>query len=731
MARKVVDKTSFLGGEAGYLLGGRSDLAQFQLGADKLQNLVAIKGGAVTRRPGSRYVKTTQGNRPARILDWVISYDNAADIFAVEVALATATTLTVRIIRRSDFSVYTPTGAPTISTTSDINLNEIQFAQSANTFYMCHKSFPPQVITRTAATTFFIDPYIEATSRSRDIYEGLPYMATNISATTLSIDIATVGAGRVVTASTAIFPDASVVGAYYRMRATAANGWFQITGWTSTTQVTVLVIAAIDAAATATTDWSEGAWSAYRGWPRAVTFYNQRIAFGGTTTQPDTFWLSQVGDYSQMSTFNATSPFNESSGISDSLSFTLSSNRLNEINWMVGGKKLTIGTGSSEWVGTVTNDGTNLFVNFDEETSHGSAYTQPRKVAYSIPFVQRSKKTVRELNFNFDSDSYVATDLNLFASHVSTSYGRFAASTGIGIVQVAYQESPFGVYWVIDSVGRLYGLTRDIQQQIAAWHSHVIGGRLTDAVYSGGSGADYPAFVTSISVLPDANGELDQLWMVVRRSINGVDSYYVEYMDDIKPNASLSIGSSTDIKSFLDCASFASGASATVWTGYTRFAGESVYVIAENAAGVIVHSGLLTVSGAGEITLPVAATKVVVGLHANAELRLLPILGGSNPELTMLGSKSVDTVAIKLYQTYGLRIGKHNIQRMDGIEENTTFEPIPFDSSGLPTIPTFTGIKEIQVPTDNDNDGSFALVMQEPWPCTILSLSSRVVTNEV
>lgn len=731
MPRKVVDKTSFLGGEAGYLLEGRSDLAQFQLGASRLENFVALKSGPATRRPGTRYVKTTQGNRPARVIDWVISHDSAEDIFGVEIALASASTLTVRIIRRSDFSVYTPTGAPTISVTADIDLNEIQYSQSASAIFICHKSFAPQVIFRTAATTFFIDPYIENIFRSHDIYESLPYMTRNISLTTLSIDVATTGAGRIVTASTPIFPDASVIGSYYRMRATTANGWFQITGWTSTTVVTVQVIAAIDAAATATTDWSEGAWSAYRGWPRTVTFYNQRIVFGGTTTQPDTFWLSQVGDYYQMSTFDATTPFNESTGISDSLSFTLASDKLNDIKWMVGGKKLTIGTGSSEWVGTVTNDGTNLFLDFNEETNHGSAYTQPRKIAYSIPFVQRSKKTIRELTFNFDSDSYQATDLSLFASHIGTSYGRFSSITSLGIVQVAYQESPFGVYWVIDSVGRLYGLTRDIQQQVAAWHSHVIGGRLTDAVYTGGAGADYPAFVTSISVLPDVNGELDQLWMVVRRSINGTDTYHVEYMDDIKSNSTISPGTTGDIRAFLDCASIATAASTVTWNGYTRFAGESVYVIAEASGGEIVYSGLLTVSGAGVITLPVAATKVVVGLHANAEVRLLPSVGGNNPELTLLSAKGVDTAAIKLYQTYGLRVGKHQTQGKAGVSENEDFEPIPFDSSGLPIITTFTGVKEIQVPSDTDHDGSFALVMEEPWPCTILSISSRTVFNEV
>lgn len=61
MARKVVQKTSFLGGEAGPKLEGRSDLAQFQLGASRIQNFIIDRSGAAARRPPSVFVKSTLG----------------------------------------------------------------------------------------------------------------------------------------------------------------------------------------------------------------------------------------------------------------------------------------------------------------------------------------------------------------------------------------------------------------------------------------------------------------------------------------------------------------------------------------------------------------------------------------------------------------------------------------------------------------------------------------------
>ena len=125
-------------------------------------------------------------------------------------------------------------------------------------------------------------------------------------------------------------------------------------------------------------------------------------------------------------------------------------------------------------------------------------------------------------------------------------------------------------------------------------------------------------------------------------------------------------------------------------------------------------------------------TTVVAGLHANAEIRPLPFEGGDAPEIKMRALKRIEQLAIRMFQTWGLKIGRDRILRKTGNEVNSTdFDPIPFDSATLPTIPTYTGIKEVSVPGDHAVDTSFALVMDKPWPCTILSLSARVTFDEV
>lgn len=735
MPRKYVDKTSFLGGEAGPLLEGRSDLAQFQLGTSPGENFISLKSGGVTRRPGTRYIKNTEGNKEARLIPYIISYNDPTKMFVVEITLASSTSLTFTVIRMSDNASSTVTNG-TITVASSINIDEIQYAQSAEFLFLTHESFAPQILYRPTTSTFELKSYIDFSPAARSAWFSMPYRDTNpTTGATLTISDKAVGTGRTVVASAAMF-DAGMIGTYFRLN-DGGDIYFKITAYTDTTHVTVTVVKGLaSAGGSAVTDWAEGAWSTYRGWPRTLCFYSQRLVFGGNTTSPDTFWMSEVADYLQMSIDVGTT------ALSRPLNFTLASDKLNQICWMVGGKKHTIGTSSAEWVGTVTNDGTNLFVQYDEETAHGSARVQPSKSAYTIPFVQRSGQTLREMAFNFDSDSYQATDLNIFANHVGTPGSGFsqayAGIAGLKIVQTAHQESPFGVEWCRDSGGRLFGLTRDKQQQIAAWHSHTLGGA--------GRREDGKPFIRSFCVMPDLFGANDRLWLCVQRTINGVSKYHVEYIDDLKSLTDIApIGATqspvingvtyslNDYLTFLDCVSLTGAMAETVgpFTGFSRFASSNAYVIGVDDDGIIVHSGVLAVNASGEVTLPVEARTVIVGLHANAYLRLLPIEGGEDPKLHMMGVKRSDKAQVRLHETYGLKVGKHRVARAGGWEISTSFEPIVFESTEFPVLPTFTGVKSVPLPTDADADGSFAFAMEGPWPCTILSICTRVVENEV
>lgn len=741
MARKIVQKTNFLGGEAGPLLEGRSDLAQFQLGKSPGENFVVLKGGSDTRRPGTRYVAGTLDNKPARLIPFVTKIDDPTQIFVLEITLASSTSLAFRLIS-AEGTAQSISGSP-VTVASTINLDEIQYTQSAGVIFLTHRSFSPLLIHNPIGVTWVVTNYIAFSTNSRSQWFSTPYRDINITGITLTASASTVGTGRTITASADFF-NSGHVGAYFKHVESATTGYFRVTAFTSSTQVTAEILVALGGTSGSAT-WYEGSWSTYRGFPRTVTFYNQRLIFGGCTNQPDTFWLSEVADYFAMWSDNATSLISDS-GIDEPLVFTLNSLQLNQIMWMNGGKKLTIGTSSSEWVGTVTNDGTNLFVQFEEETTHGSAPVQPFRNSYAIPFVQRSGREIREMQFNFDADAYEATDLNIFGSHVAAQTGEFVDTPNTRIIQMAIQKSPLTIMWFLDSAGRLYGLTRDKQQQIAAWHSHSVGGAHSDR-------ADGKSIVKSICVIPDFHGTVDKLWLCVAREIDGVEKFHVEFMDSFKSQPTINpyngfveetlggvIFQYDDCTSHLDCVSVDFESPATTNfnnDNFHMFAGDEAYFIAmdntdaDGGGGNIVFAGLLDVDAGGSITLPVPAKTVVGGLHADAVLRLLHIEGGDAPQINMHSAKSADSVAIRMHETWGLRIGKNRIPRKTGNEENETFEPIPFDDTTPVGQPTFTGTKVVTVPNDDETDCSFALAMKEPWPCTILSLSTRVNSNEV
>lgn len=72
------------------------------------------------------------------------------------------------------------------------------------------------------------------------------------------------------------------------------SGIVKIQSVESVSSATVKVISKL-ASTDATKQWYEGAWSGVRGYPKAVTFYQDRTVYAGTTFQPQTIWLSESG----------------------------------------------------------------------------------------------------------------------------------------------------------------------------------------------------------------------------------------------------------------------------------------------------------------------------------------------------------------------------------------------------------------------------------------------------
>jgi len=121
-------------------------------------------------------------------------------------------------------------------------------------------------------------------------------------------------------------------------------GVAEITAYTNVTTVTATVTETLGGTSAVTT-WNEGSFSADNGYPQALAFFHERLALAGTDQEPQTIWLSVTDDWDNFLTGDLAT---------DSLSFTLASDVINEIQWLNPQKALLIGTLGAEWTLSAT-----------------------------------------------------------------------------------------------------------------------------------------------------------------------------------------------------------------------------------------------------------------------------------------------------------------------------------------------------------------------------------------
>lgn len=280
--------------------------------------------------------------------------------------------------------------------------------------------------------------------------------------------------------------------------------------------------------ARSTLQWQEGAWSDKRGYPRTGAFHNQRLNAANTEYQPSTFWGSVVGAYLK---------FKESDKDDEAYRYTIASDQVDAISYMLSTKRLNLLTTSKEYVVGVPTDKaiTPTNIKVSPETSFGSAYVRPVRAGPAILFAQRAGKNenpahrLREFVYNFQTDSFTAPDLTILAEHI----------TDPGLVSGAFIPTPDMVVWYARADGAMVGLTYERDQQVVGWHKHIIGG----------SGAK----VTRLASIPGDNS--DELWMIVERRIGNQTVRYIEVLTQGLPE-----GAEFEDCTFLDsCLSYDGG----------------------------------------------------------------------------------------------------------------------------------------------------------------------------
>jgi hypothetical protein len=853
MARVAVQLTDFTAGEFSPRLDGRNDLAKYSSACKRLENFVVYPHGSVVRRPGTSFIaevadsdnktrlipfefsttqtymlefsnlkmrvykdkgavlegdKTitgiTQAN-PAVVTASSHGYSNGDEVLISGVSgmtevngkrflVADKTTNTFELqdkdgvdINSTGFTAYSSGGVSnkvfeltTPYTTAQ--LFDLKFAQSADVMYITHPEHEVEKLSRTGHTSW--------TLTDVDFTKG-PMQDLNTTDTTLNPGATAVGTGVSLAASAVTGINggsgfqSTDVGRFVFLH----EGYAKITAVTDTTNATIEILTTLSAS-TATTNWRLGAFSDTTGHPSCVTFFEQRLVFAGTSEQPQTIFFSKSGDYENMD-----QNIGGTIADSDAIIYTIASNQVNAIRFMTATRTLIIGTAGGEF--TVSGGGTDVAITptnilIKKQSNHGSANVDAISVGNATLFLQRAKRKIRELAYNFDVDGYLAPDMTILAEHITEN----------GITQMAYQQEPNQLAWMVRGDGELIALTYQREQKVVGWHRHIFGGRFGNATIT----------VTDYDNI--ANGT-----RIILTKADGTETTFTSSTSDVSGKfhtTSSNNQTATNLKTLINADSnFTATVSSNVVTitettpistGFltitslddaTRLAKtdegkavcESVGVIptddTEYEVYVIVKR---TINGStrrfvevlntfdfdetdntslnfldSALTYSGSAATSISGLdHLEGQTVSILANGATHPDKTVSsGAITLDRSATNvkvglaytsLLQTMRLDAGSQNgtsqgktkrvyeitarLLESIGIEigpDLSNLERIPFRSSADTMdkgISVFTGDKEVEFRGNYDTDGFIFVRQTQPLPLTILSLYPRLVTND-
>jgi len=239
-------------------------------------------------------------------------------------------------------------------------------------------------------------------------------------------------------------------------------------------------------------------------YPGAIGLHEQRSVWGNTTTNPLTTWLSQTSQFKNM---NVSAPTRDT----DAVTARLVTGKGNEIrHYRSFQDRLFIFTSGAVWslqpggdVDAITPASKKLSI----EEYLSSTDVPPLTIKSNLLICSGQANLGFEINslgYKFETDAYAGSDLTVLARHL------FEDHT---INEWAYAERPFRLIAAVREDGKLLVMTYLQEHQVFAWS-------LWEAADSG----------TYESVASVPEGQIDRLYVIVKRTINGNTKRYIEFL---------------------------------------------------------------------------------------------------------------------------------------------------------------------------------------------------------
>lgn len=639
-----------------------------------------------------------------------ITFTPAASPFYLQFQFGTARGMEIDNVAFLDDAPF-ELASPYDTSASSAALFELRYAQSADVLYLTHEDYWPYKLSRRGATDWSLE---------RFEYQDGPYLAENFTATTLALS-GTSGDVTITASATAGINGGrgwldTDINRPVRWKDPAGNWtWLLIYARTSSTVVSATIRGPNASATTATASWQLGVYSNTTGHPAVVGLFEERLFLAGAAHVPQQFDGSVTADFQRFTPTEA-----DGSVVDDNaLSYTIASEQVNRVRWMASTSRLILGSVGGEFVASSSGAAlTPSDLQVRENTALGTANVAPLKVNNRVLFVQRAGRKLRDFRYDFNQDSYIATDATILADHVSAS----------GLKQLAYQQEPDSLAWCLRNDGQIATLVYEPGQRVEGWSRQVFGGS-----FGGGH-----AVCESVAAIPgqDAVGQVfpsndrDEVWVIVKRTINGGTKRYVEVLErgyvgprreDYSTDAAWEAAVLADQGDafYVDSGLTYDGASTTTISGLDHLEGETLDVWVDGAA----HPQR-TVSS-GSITLDYAATKVQAGLPARWKFKSLKLPYGSS------GGGAPAVVKTKLVHRVGYVLLDATPFRHGRREEDLYVQEFRVVSDPMSTaVPLFTGEYEAAIASTNETDPRIFMEGIGAGPFACLAIAPEMMTND-
>lgn len=485
MPRTSQLQTNFNAGELSPTLIGRTDFAPYSNGSLILENFNPHPQGWLYRRKGTRFVaEVKDSTKKTRLIPFSF---NISQNLIIELGAGYFRFFLNQSPVLLNNAIY-----ELANSFIESDLFNIRFVQKDDVIYLTHPLRGVFKLIRLANNNW--------TFNAVNFIQG-PFVDENIISTrTVSINNhGPIGTTGTMTASGFTPFTTNHIGSLWLVRDGTDYAYLKITSFNNSASVGYTSQSVISQQITAKGlfTWSEGEFGLHRSFPRAITFHEQRLVFGGSLNATQRIWFSVSSDFENFKTGTAAN---------DSFNRTIAAVSNDSILWLFSDESLFIGTAESIWRAKPSSNSaglSNLDFGVKRQIAFGSADLPPVYADDSAFYLQRGNQKVRGLSYSLAKDKIIAEDISIKSNHI----------TGNGLIQFAYQMNPISTIFAIREDGVCVNCVYEATQEVLAWNKMT-----TDGKYE------------SLAIIPSIS-TYDEIYFIVNRIINGVTKRYIEILE--------------------------------------------------------------------------------------------------------------------------------------------------------------------------------------------------------